>query len=69
MSFLQNLVNDDALIVAKYSSNLVNWTPLTSADLQSRINQGNGATKATYQTPLPLSAEPRQLVRLRVMTR
>jgi len=69
VSFLRNLVSDDALVIAEYSTNLVNWTPLTFADLQSRINQGDGTTKMTYQTPLPLSAEPRQFVRLRAMTR
>ena len=69
MSFLQSLESDDALVIAQYSTDLVTWTPLTSANLISRVNQGDGTTKVTYQSPLPLSAQPRQFVHLRVRTR
>ncbi|YCM46838.1 hypothetical protein V2O64_25295 (plasmid) [Verrucomicrobiaceae bacterium 227] len=69
MVFLQNLASDDAQIIAEYSLNLINWTPLTSADLQSRLNRGDGTSKVTFQTPLPLSAQPHQFLRLRVLVR
>jgi len=69
VSFLQNLVSDDAFVIAEYSTGLNGWTPFTSANLQSRINQGDGTTKVTFRSPLPLSTESRQFVRLRVITR
>jgi hypothetical protein len=69
VSYLQNLVSDDALVTAEYSTWLDGWIPFTSDNLQSRINQGDGTTKVTYQSPLPLSIESRQFVRLRVIMR
>ncbi|MFT6861496.1 MAG: hypothetical protein ACJAVK_000048 [Akkermansiaceae bacterium] len=69
VSFLQNLASDDALVIAEYSTDLIDWIPLSSADLQSRLNQGDGTTRVSYQNPLTLSTELHQFVRLRVMTR
>ena len=69
MSFLQNLVSDDALVIAQYSSDLVTWTPLTAPNLISRINQSDGTTLVIYQSPLPPSTNGVQFARLLVIAR
>ena len=69
MSFRQNLNADDALIVAEYTIDLVTWTPLSSDALVSKVNQGDGASLLTYETPLAPSTESQQFVRLRMIER
>lgn len=68
-SFLQNLVGDDAIIIAEYSTDLENWTPLTTDNLVSRANQGDGTSLLTYSSPLLPSENSKQFVRLRVVGR
>ena len=69
VSFLLNLANDEALVVVEYSTNLIDWVPLASENLRSRVNLGDGTSRVTYQLPLGFSSEPRQLARLRVIRR
>lgn len=69
MSFLQNLSADDVIVIAEYSTNLSVWTPLTSGDLVSRTNQGDGTTMITYLTPLSPVTEERQFVRVKLILR
>ena len=69
VSFLENLNADDAYTIAEYSTDLETWIQMTSTDLVSIINQGDGTTMKTYQTPLPPSTEARQFVRLRLVER
>ena len=56
MSFLQNLSADDVAIIAEYSPNLTGWIPLTSAELVSTSNQGDGTTLVTDTIPGPINA-------------
>ncbi len=69
LSFLQNLVSDDAIVIAEYSTDLNSWLPLTSDNLISRVNQGDGTSLLTYFSPLIPSVNTKQFVRLRVLER
>ena len=68
-SFVQNLPADDVVVIAEYSTDLTSWTPLTSLDLVSTINQGDGTSLATYRTPLLLANKAHQFVRVKVILR
>jgi hypothetical protein len=69
ISFLQNLSGDDAIIIAEYSTDLENWTPISSDHLASRVNQGNGTSLVTYTSPLLPSTDQKQFARLRLISR
>jgi hypothetical protein len=68
-SFRQKLSGDDAFIIAEYSTKLTNWIPLSSDNLTSRVNQGNGTSLVTYTSPLPPSTGQKQFARLRLISR
>lgn len=69
MSFLQNLSADDVTVIAEYSTNLSGWIPLTSNELVSRRNQGDGTTLVTYRTPLSPGDQERQFTRVKMVVR
>ena len=69
ISFLQNLNADDAYITAEYSSDLETWTAMSSTELLSKTNQGDGTSLLTYESPLSPSAQPKQFSRLRMIKR
>lgn len=69
LTFGHNLAADDAIILVEFSADLVNWTPAVDADLISLINLGSGLAAQSWQSPWPLSGNPRQFARVRVQLR
>ena len=69
LTFHQNLVADDAEILVEFSTDLITWTMATTADLVSRINQGDGTALQTFQGPLPISSIDKQFARVRILQR
>ncbi|MFP6858829.1 MAG: lamin tail domain-containing protein [Roseibacillus sp.] len=66
VSFDQNLAADDLEIRVEFSTDLITFTPATSAQLVSRFNNGDGTATIAYQSLLPWSAAPRQFARISV---
>lgn len=61
-----NLSADDAVVVAEFSEDLVNWTEATSLDLMSRLNNGDGTETLVFRSPLVPLPQNRQFGRVRV---
>ena len=55
-----NLGTDEAVVRARFSTDLVNWVTSTENNLVSRTNHGDGTATLLFQSPLPLSATTRQ---------
>ncbi|MFP6875366.1 MAG: lamin tail domain-containing protein, partial [Roseibacillus sp.] len=66
VNFDQNLAADDLEIRVEFSTDLITFTPATSAQLVSRFNNGDGTATIAYQSLLPWSAAPRQFARISV---
>ncbi|MGI9242363.1 MAG: lamin tail domain-containing protein, partial [Verrucomicrobiales bacterium] len=69
LSFLQNLAADDAEILVEYSNDLISWTTASADDLVSRVNQGDGTARLSFQSPISADASGRQFARVRVQLR
>jgi hypothetical protein len=63
LSFDQILAADQVAVVIEFSVDLITWTPATSDQLVSLLNQGDGTVTHIWQSPLPVSSAPRQFAR------
>jgi hypothetical protein len=64
-----NLAADEVLVLAQFSTDLVNWSTATSADLISRTNHGDGTATLSFLAPFAASVAAEQYARVLVEAR
>lgn len=64
-----NLAADDAIVEARFSTDLDIWTPAAESDLISRMNHGDGTATLSFVAPFPLNTTAKQFGVIHVKTR